>query len=349
VITHEPLGYRHNSKNYSSCPDMLLTPPRRTSDPAALLEALYGLLAPFWPFGVGDEPILQRRMLGGRFRNPLSVGLTPAGARMARPLALLGFGSIELSVACLDLSGSAADLERLKALTSELRCNSRHDDAVTRVGLVLTATMESFANVSDYAEAIGVAVGEHLADHVTIDLSRGHSAGYSDPALLRQCDRLVAEAIAARDRIQATSDHVVPILLKIVDDIGEPELDVLMSMAVRRGVAGIMVAPVSSAHIDESLAGRPAYSRTTKILAEVAGRVGPGMIIVGEGGVDDVETALGKVSAGADLVIINSAVIAAQPLLLTRIKSALLTAVSAGMNVRELVGLELDGWRAREW
>jgi dihydroorotate dehydrogenase len=313
-----------------------------------LLGALHGLLAPFWPFGVGDEPVLRRQMLGGCFRNPLSVGLTLADARMARSIAALGFGSIELSLSGPDLFGSGSRLDRYRSLFSEIRDYGRHGHAVTRVGLIVNGTLESFANVAGYTEAIGIAVGECLADHVTIDLSRGHSGGYSDPRLLRLCDRLVTGAIDVCDRLQG-SGHPVSILVKIVDDISEPELDAIVSMAVKRGAAGIMVSPVSSAHVDESLVGRPVYGRTTKVLAEVASRVGPGMILVGEGGVDDVETALGKVSAGADLVIINPAVVAVQPLLLTRIKSALLSAIRTGTSVSELVGLELDGWRAREW
>ncbi|MGY3581794.1 dihydroorotate dehydrogenase [Bradyrhizobium sp. USDA 4341] len=268
---------------------------------------------------------------------------------MARSFAALGFGSIELSLSSPDLTGSVSRLDSLTSLISEIRDCGRHGNAVTRVGLIVNGTLESFANVDGYAEAIGIAVGEGLADHVTIDLSRGHSVGYSDPLLLRLCDRLVAGVIEVCDRIQGTSGRPVSILVKIVDDISKPELDALVSMAVRRGAAGIMVSPVSSAHVGESLAGRPVYGRTTKILAEVASRVEPGMTLVGEGGVDDVETALGKVSAGADLVIINPAVVAAQPLLLTRIKSALLNAVRTGMSVSELVGLELEGWRAREW
>lgn len=321
-------------------------------DPAAVLEALQLLLAPYWPaFGVIDEPALRRHVLDGQFRNPASVALKLGDRRIAGSIAALGFGSAEISVPALDLVKGSCVAE-FRELSGLIRGRSQRDGAETRIGLILEAKIESFADAAGYAGSVETAVGQHLADHITVDLSSGHSAGYSSEALAALCDRIVSHAVETREKVDRDTGRRVPILIRIVDDIAAPELDTIVGMAVARRLDGIMVSPVSRMHIEENLVGRPVYGRTTSLLAAVASRIGPGMALVGEGGVDDVETVLGKVSAGADLVIINASVVAMRPLLLSRAKAALLAAVKAGKNVRsvrELVGANMDEWKAREW
>src|SRR5690606_40108103 len=54
--------------------------------------------------------------------------------------------------------------------------------------------------------------------------------------------------------------------------------------------------------ISGGLSGKPLFARAITVVSRVRTRVGPGACVIGVGGIDDIETALAMLRAGADLL-----------------------------------------------
>src|SRR4029078_12196768 len=78
------------------------------------------------------------------------------------------------------------------------------------------------------------------------------------------------------------------------------------------------------------LSDRPLYPLATRMLAETYVRVEGAFPLVGVGGIDSGEAALGKIRAGADLVQLYSALVFHGLGLVAEIKAAMLAALDRG-------------------
>jgi dihydroorotate dehydrogenase len=94
------------------------------------------------------------------------------------------------------------------------------------------------------------------------------------------------------------------------------------------------------------LSGAPLFAKSTRILAEVYERVGSSIPLIGVGGIDDAQSALAKIEAGASLTQLYSALVYQGPQLLTSIKQGLL----ATLEKEQLTSLAaLTGRHASQW
>ncbi|MBP0574863.1 dihydroorotate dehydrogenase (quinone), partial [Mycobacterium tuberculosis] len=71
------------------------------------------------------------------------------------------------------------------------------------------------------------------------------------------------------------------------------------------------------------LSGKPLFERSTRMLARARQLAGPALPIIGVGGIDSVETALAKITAGATLIQIFTGMIYQGPSLADTILSGL--------------------------
>jgi dihydroorotate dehydrogenase len=138
-------------------------------------------------------------------------------------------------------------------------------------------------------------------------------------ALARQSElQRFVRTLAARDKA-CGAGRLTPVLLKIAPDLTEIDLDGIVTVALRRGIAGLIVsnttldrpASLRSPHRGETggLSGRPVFARSTRLLAQAAIRIEGRMPLIGVGGVEDWRTALAKIEAGASLVQLYTAMI----------------------------------------
>jgi dihydroorotate dehydrogenase len=130
----------------------------------------------------------------------------------------------------------------------------------------------------------------------------------------------------------------------------------VVEVSLARGVDGLIVAntttarPASlndaSAREEGGLSGRPLFAPSTRMLARTYLRAGGALPLIGCGGVEDAETALAKLEAGATLVQIYTGLIYRGPRLIDDILAGIERAVAA----RGLADVAaLTGARAKEW
>ena len=155
-----------------------------------------------------------------------------------------------------------------------------------------------------------------VASYVTVNISSPNTPGLRNMQQAAVLDDLLARVIDARDRV-APNAGPTPVLLKIAPDLSLPDLDDVVGIARSRRVDGMIVGnttvtrPKSVRDIDKAkeaggLSGRPLLALANRMLAETYVRVEGVFPLVGVGGIDSGESALGKIRAGASLVQVYS-------------------------------------------
>ena len=302
--------------------DLALAALRRLDPETAHRLTIRALAAGIVP-GHRRPPSPGATVMGLRFPNRIGVaaGFDKDGEAV-RGLARLGFGHVEVgTVTPRPQPGNPRPrLFRLpedRAVINRFGFNSTGHDAVharlsrlrerdldTVLGVNVGANKDAEDRAADYAA--GVRRFADVADYLTANISSPNTPGLRDlqeADALRRLLGLVAEARAAgRPR---------PVLLKIAPDLDEAALDAIVAEARRAGLDGLIVSNTTVARPglgadarDEAggLSGAPLFEPSTRMLALARERVGPGMVLVGAGGVMDAASARAKIEAGADLV-----------------------------------------------
>ncbi|MCX7328743.1 MAG: quinone-dependent dihydroorotate dehydrogenase [Hyphomicrobiales bacterium] len=225
------------------------------------------------------------------------------------------------------------------------------------VGVNLGANKEWADRAGDYA-----VLAEKLAtlcDFLTINVSSPNTPGLRDLQGEAALDALIVRTLAARDKA-CGAGRLTPVLLKIAPDLTEIDLDGIVTVALRRGIAGLIVsnttvdrpASLQSPHRGETggLSGRPVFARSTRLLAQAAIRVEGRMPLIGVGGVEDWRTALAKIEAGASLVQLYTAMIYKGPGLFGEITAGLVAhlARTGAPDIAALVGSHMAAIAAGE-
>jgi dihydroorotate dehydrogenase len=296
-----------------------------------------------------DDPRLAVSAFGLGFPNPLGLaaGFDKHAEAMAGALAQ-GFGFVEVGGVTpepqpgnarprvfrlvaddavinrygLNSDGMAAVATRLRAFQAS------RAPLGGLVGVNLGANKDSTDRAGDYATLTAGLAG--LADFLTINVSSPNTPGLRDLQAEAALDDLVARCLEARELAVARSGKRTPVLVKIAPDLTLPELDGMVSVALRRGIDGMIVsnttttrpATLRDAAKSETggLSGQPLRAMSTRILAQTALRVEGAFPLIGVGGVDSGEAALEKIEAGATLVQLYTALIYKGPGLIGQIK-----------------------------
>lgn len=220
------------------------------------------------------------------------------------------------------------------------------------VGVNIGANKDSTNRISDYV--LGVKRFARHASYLTVNISSPNTPGLRNMQAREQLAELLASVMIAR----AEAGHAVPIFLKIAPDLHEAELEDIAAEVTEKAIDGVIVSNTtitrpalrSPAHTGETggLSGKPVFARSTAVLARMRKLLGPQRAIIGVGGVDSTETALEKISAGADLVQLYTGMVYAGPSLPARIVRGMSDfAASEGLkSISELRDSKLDQWAA---
>lgn len=298
-----------------------------------------------------DDPRLAVELLGRRFPNP--VGLAAGfdkGARVPDALLGLGFGFVEVGGVVprpqpgnpkprvfrlpadravinrfgLNSEGVAAVADRLKARAGRPGI----------VGVNIGANKDAADRLADYVACTRALAPQ--ADFVTVNVSSPNTPGLRDLQGEAFLDDLLARVIEARDAVAPGT----AVLLKIAPDLTLEALDAICATASRRGVQAMVVANTTVARPSSlaetalarqtgGLSGRPLFGPATRMLAQTYLRIGGDIPLIGVGGVDSAEAAWTKISAGASLVQLYSALVYDGPGLVGAIKAGLLKRLMA--------------------
>jgi dihydroorotate dehydrogenase len=341
--------------------------------------SLFGLLAPetahraairavaAYPLLVRPDadPRLRVQAFGLTFPNPLGLAAGfDKSAEAVDGLGRLGFGFVE--VGTLTPKPQAGNpkprLFRLKsdgAIVNRMGFNNDGYEAakarlsrVRRVGLIgvnVGPNKDSSDRIGDYVG--GIEAFAPYADYFTINISSPNTPGLRDLHARDDFAALLDAVLAARDSVSPRR----PTLVKISPDLDSGQLEDVLAVALERGVDGLIVsntsvgrpATLTSAEARETggLSGRPIFGLSTQLLARSFLRCGAAMPIIGVGGVENAETALAKIEAGASLVQIYTGLIYRGP----GVVGEILRGLSAEMSRRGWASLaERRGARAEE-
>ncbi|MGE0502132.1 MAG: quinone-dependent dihydroorotate dehydrogenase [Rhizobiaceae bacterium] len=290
------------------------------------------------------SPLLETHVAGLTFPNPLGLAAGyDKNAEIPDAALKLGFGFAEVGTVT-PLSQSGNPRPRIFRLTADQAVinrlgfnNEGHASALKRlagraarpgvVGVNIGANKDSADRMGDY-EA-GVRRFAPLASYLTVNVSSPNTPGLRDLQARTALEELLQRVLEARSSLPVSKGGRTPMFLKIAPDLDESALDDIAAALAARPVEGLIVSnttvsrpPLESrAHAGEAggLSGRPLFNRSTAVLARMRRRLGPEAVIVGAGGVDDPDTALEKIRAGADLVQLYTGMIYQGPVLPGRI------------------------------
>ena len=320
------------------------------------------------PSRSADDPRLNVDVMGQRFSNPLGIAAGfDKDARAPEALNRLGFGFVEVGgVTRLPQPGNPRPrVFRLvpdQAVINRYGLNSAGMDAVAArlakldsrrfpLGINLGANKETDDRIGDYGAL--VARLAPLADFLTLNVSSPNTPGLRDLQGRAFLDELIARVLETR----AKTGSSVKILVKIAPDLDDIQLDDIVDVARNRGIDGMIVANTTIARpaslIDRvnaretgGLSGKPLFRASTIMLAKTYLRVEKAFPLVGVGGIASGEDAVAKMSAGASLIQLYSALIFRGPGLISEIKSSIVKAVSREgvANAAALTGANASNW-----
>jgi dihydroorotate dehydrogenase len=330
-------------------------PPERAHRAAIRALALMPASAP-----APSDPALMVEAFGLKFPNP--VGLAAGFDKNAEAVdgALsLGFGFVE--VGTLTPKPQAGNpqprlfrLDEDQAIINRMGFNNcGHAEAFARlarrkrrgiVGVNIGPNKDASDRVADFVA--GVTAFAEVADYLTINISSPNTPGLRDLQQGEALDALIARVIDARE----AGPKRPPLLVKIAPDVTLPELDAIVAVARKRRVDGMIVsnttlarpASLRGGHAKEAggLSGRPLFEASTALLGETFRRVERQFPLIGVGGIEDADTAMAKIEAGASLVQIYTGFVLRGPRVIDSILDGLAARVRArgAASIGALVG-----------
>jgi len=302
--------------------------------------ALHALSTAFKPEGVRRlaarrlhrAPFGQLERFGLSFSNPvgLAAGFDKNGAA-ARELAALGFGFIEVgTVTHLAQPGNPRPrLFRLPADRALInrqgfnnegaaalaaRLEQRRPDCVLGINIGKSRVVDVADAVADYLASFEI-VHPH-ADYIAINVSSPNTPNLRELQRAEALAQLLA-ALHRRNRELSLRDaRRVPLLLKVAPDLEERELELIVDVARRTEIDGLIATNTTTARTnlshtpaarvsaigDGGLSGAPLRARSTEVIRALYRLARGSLTIIGVGGIFDAADAWEKICAGASLI-----------------------------------------------
>jgi len=304
---------------------------------------------------------LERRILGLRFPHPIGLAAGFDKNGVAPHLwSALGFGFAELgTVTALAQPGNPKPrLFRLaedRALVNRLGFNGAGSEAVARhlarrlrrrpripvginIGCSRVAMGDPAREEDDYATSVRRLAG--FADYIAVNVSSPNTPGLRGLQAPERLGRLVQ---VVREDLERSAHPQVPLLVKLAPDLPDAAVGDACRAALEGGAAGFIAGNTTltrpgcrSPLQAESggLSGAPLRARSNELVALVRTAAGPGVPIIGVGGVMTLPDVLDKLAAGADLVALYSGLVFEGPFLASRLAREL----DAELARREALG-----------
>jgi dihydroorotate dehydrogenase len=312
------------------------------------------------------DPRLSVSAFGLAFGNPLGMAAGfDKNAEVPRALLALGFGFVEVGTLTPrpQAGNPSPRLFRLpadRALVNRFGFNNGGYEAARArlaarpidgvVGVNLGPNKDAVDWLADYA--LGVKTFAPFASYFAINVSSPNTPSLRDLQRRDALDELVARVMDAREAAEPRR----PVLIKIAPDLDLRALDDVVAVCAARGVDGMIVsntttarpASLRDANAREAggLSGRPLFAPSTRMLARTFLRCEGAFALIGCGGVDDAETALAKIEAGASLVQLYTGLVYRGPGLIDEILDGLSRAAAARGDLAALVGIGARDWAA---
>lgn len=324
------------------------------------------------PYPAARDPRLKVTAFGLDFANPvgMAAGFDKNG-EVIDAILRLGCGHTEIgTVTPRPQSGNPRPrMVRLpldEALINRMGFNNAGQAAVHArltarrerggiVGVNIGANRDSQDRIADYVA--GVETFADLASYLAVNISSPNTPGLRDLQARASLATLLERVMAARDAAAERHGRRVPVLLKISPDLHDEELQDVVEEVKAKRVDGLIVSNTTVARDSLRLAdprrgeagglsGKPLFELSTRVLARTRQLAGPALPIIGVGGIDGVDTALAKITAGASLIQIYTGMIYEGPSLADMILSGLAARLTRDNlpGIAALVGRDQGMW-----
>lgn len=306
-----------------------------------------------WVFGRPSKEIAVRAM-GLSFPSPvgLAAGLDK-DAEAFNALGALGFGFVEVGTITFEAQPGNPQprlfrLVRDRALINRMGFNNHGAAAAAArlrverpAGIVLGINIGKTKRVPE-EEALADYVGSArllapFADYLVVNVSSPNTPGLRDLQAVEKLRPLLSAVREAIAEVCATRN--VPLLVKIAPDLSDADVDAVADLALELGLDGIIATnttvarePLSTPKDEVAaigaggLSGAPLKQRSLLVLQRLRARVGDRLTLIGAGGIENAADACARLSAGADLVQVYTALIYEGP--------GLPTALAQGISQR---------------
>jgi dihydroorotate dehydrogenase len=217
------------------------------------------------------------------------------------------------------------------------------------VGVNIGANRDSADRIADYVT--GLAAFGALASYVAVNVSSPNTPGLRGLQERRELETLLARLNETRARLP----RAVPLLVKIAPDLSRDELAAIADVCLAGGIDGIIVSnttvsrpPLTSRHKAQAggLSGRPLFDLSTRTLAEMYRVVANRIPLIGVGGIDSPDAAWTKITAGASLIQLYTALAFEGPELVPAIRRGLSQRLDKhGLSsIAQVVGTDAEAW-----
>ena len=284
--------------------------------------------------GVRSHPEAMSPVEAMGLRFPNRLGLAAGFDKNAvgiDALAALGFGHVEIGTVTAEpqpgnpkprlfrLAEDRAILNRMgfnndgaEVVAARLAVRGRTEPGpVLGINIGKTKVVAEADATADYLKSATL-LAPH-ADYLVVNVSSPNTPGLRD---LQAVEKLGPLLSAVRRRVDEVSDQRrVPLLVKIAPDLAHEDVAAVADLALAIGLDGIIATnttisrqglrsdPSAVAALGAGgISGTPLTQRSEAVLGLLRDRVGPGLTLIGVGGITSVEDAQRRVRAGADLV-----------------------------------------------
>ncbi len=300
-------------------------------------------------FAAVEDVRLEKELFGLHFKNRVGIaaGFDKNG-EFFNELAGLGFGFIETGTVTPNAQkgNPKQRLFRLpedKALINRMGFNNkgletvknnlgrRRTDAVIGVNLGKNSNTSNKLAVNDY-----VALFEGLfdvADYFVVNVSCPNINNLRE----LQDQRFLNEILSRIGKVNLSKPSPKPVLLKISPDLNKVQLDEVIEIVIKTGIAGVVAVntTVSREGLKTSphnvtvigkggLSGKPIRKRALEVVRYLSENSGNAFPIIGVGGIFTPDDALEMFAAGADLIQLYSGFVYEGPFVARKINMALL-------------------------
>lgn len=316
-----------------------------------------------------EDERLKSNVFGLEFSNP--IGLAAGFDKNARVLPMwhaLGFGFAELgTITPRPQEGNAKPrLFRLpldQAVINRMGFNNEGAEVI-RLRLLeflnsgIWPSMPVGINLGKQKETPLEKAGEDylalldsfldLGDYFVVNVSSPNTPGLRELQEKSRLDELLG-MVQSKVRSRCLP-HVRPLLMKVAPDLEYSQLDDVLELCLKHGLAGIIATNTTlsreglKTQIDENggLSGMPLRKRATDFIRYIHGKVGDKLKIVGVGGIFSAEDAYEKIQAGASLVQVYTGFVYEGPTMARNINRGLLKLLERDgvKNISDAVGVK---------
>ena len=311
-------------------------------------------------FEVEDEQILNIKLLGKNFPNPIGLAAGfDKSAEVYNSLLKLGFGFVEVgTVTPLKQYGNPKPrvfrLEDDHGLINRLGFNNDGMEAIKSriishrkkgiLGINIGPNKETKDQKNDFC--LGLKFFFAIADYISVNISSPNTEGLRD---FHDQKKLI-DLMVALNKIKKDNKTNIPLLLKISPDINNNHIPEIADAAIKNNISAIILTNTTNGNRDNliselkseegGLSGDPLHQISTNMIKKFYKELNSKIPIIGVGGVNSGKSAYEKILAGASLLQLYTSFVYRGPSAAKNIKKELIQILKAEgvKSIKDIVG-----------